>query len=383
MLDEREAPVASHERHRAFNNQSIGTRIAVVVAGPLANFLFAIVAYWIMFMVGVGGPRAVLGEVQPGLPAAAAGLLAGSAIVAVNEKETLTWEAVVQATVSASLSQDRVRFDLEDESGRRYERTVRIPESGLDRLTRGEFFELLGVEPGHPPLPPVLGFIESGARADAAGLRSGDRILAADGVRIKDWASWVDFVRARPERTMSVEIERAGRSQILQLTPARVETETAVIGRIGAGVYNDEAVMDWFFVQQRYGALEALPMAFDKTGEVSMLTLRLFWKMLNLEVSVKNLSGPITIAQYAGRSAELGIERFLQFLAVVSVSLGILNLLPVPVLDGGHLIFYIVEWIKGKPLSERAQILGHQVGIVLLVGLMSLAFYNDISRLLG
>ena len=384
MLDEREGNVAPEERDRAFNRQSLAVRIAVVLAGPAANFLFAIFAYWLTFVIGVSGLRAIVGEVVPGSIAEQAELTPGLVIGAVDERPVRTWEGVVQAIITETVDEPRpVRLQVTDADGRPSARVLDMSHLVLDDLTEGQFFAAVGLEPSRPVIPPIIGEVNAGEPAATAGLRPGDEVVEANGETISDWRAWVMFVRTRPEQPIDLLVRRGGRDLRLTLVPSSLEADTGTIGRIGAAAYRVEASLERYYVTEQYSAWEALGRAVGKTYDITALTLGVFWKMLQLEVSVKNLSGPISIAQYAGYSAEIGFTRFLEFLAIVSISLGILNLLPIPVLDGGHLLFYLAELVKGGPLSEQSQVVGQQLGIALLVGLMSLAFYNDIARLLG
>jgi len=355
----------------------------VVFAGPLFNFLFAVLAYWLMFVMGVTGLRSTVDQVTPGSPAYAAGLRAGQEIVAVDGRETRTWEAVIQGIMGAALRQDAVAVEARDQE--RGRRAMELDLSGivLDDLTRGQFFDTVGLQPRRPLIPPVIGFVEPGGPAERSGLADGDRIVSADGEAIADWRSWVTYVRSHPEQVVSLKVDREGVLIELSLRPERVEGDDGPMGRIGAGVRQPEAALDQFYVTERYGPAAAFTHGLRKTWEVSALTLRMFWKILTLQVSVENLSGPISIAQYAGHSAQIGVSRFLEFLGIVSISLGILNLLPIPLLDGGHLMYYLIELLKGRPVSEEAQLMGQRLGIAMLVGLMSLAFYNDLARLFG
>jgi len=383
MLDESEGEVDAAERHRAFNRQSLAVRSAVVCAGPLANFLFAIIAYAAMFMLGVSGLRANVGDVEPGSPAARAGIAGGDAIVAVAGRPVTTWEAAVQAVIGAALDPGPTTVTVSGPAGGERTLALDLGAISVDDLTRGGFFDSLGITPDRPRIPPRIGAVEAGAPAARAGLRSGDLVLEAGGRPVEDWAAWVQFVRERPGESFSVLVERDGARRSLTLTPEAVRDGEATIGRIGTGVAGVEEVLDRYYVSERLGPLDALLEGARKTADVSLLTLRMFWRMLTGEVSLQNLSGPISIGQFAGVAAERGVSDFLYFLGVVSVSLGILNLLPVPLLDGGHLLYYAAEFVRGRPLSEEVQYAGQRLGIALLVGLMGLAFYNDILRLLG
>ena len=382
MLDEREGDVGEEERHRAFNRQSLGTRSAVVVAGPLSNFLFAILVYWLMFVAGVPGLRPLIGEVAPASYAAAAGFVSGDEILSVQDRPTPTWESAVMALLDAGLDGQQL-FEVNVRGPGGQERVLQVHVDTPDELfDKGGVLKNFGLDTWQPPA--MIDRLVEGGAGDRAGLQAGDLILTADGVSVQNWGQWVAYVRARPEQAIQLQLLRGGIEIETLLTPERVIDDGESIGRIGAYVRlpSDEqrATMR---VVVRYGLLEAVPEALKKTFEITTLTYRTLWKMVLGQASVENLSGPISIARYAGQSAAIGLAAFLGFLGIVSVSLGVLNLLPVPVLDGGHLMFYLLEWVKGSPISDVAQLMGQKIGIALLLGLMMLAFYNDLSRLLN
>ncbi len=382
MLDEREGEVPARELGRAFNRQSLGVRAAVVAAGPIANFLFAVLAYWAVYLAGVTGPAAIVGAVADDSPAARAGLPAGARIVAVDGQATATWEGVLHASMKAVLDRRAITLRVAH-AGVEEEIVLDLAGFGVDDVTRGTFFERLGLEPQRLRIPPVIGEVVAGSPAARAGLAPGDRVLAADGEPVTDWTAWVRYVRARPDRPIELQLERDGRTLAVSVTPGRDSgPEGEVIGRIGAGVQPPVDVEPLPTGVERYGPIAAFGRAVTQTWDMSALTLRILGRMLFGEASVDNLSGPISIAQYAGQSASIGLSEFLKFLAVVSVSLGVLNLLPVPLLDGGHLMYYLIELVTRRPVSEGLQVVGQQVGLVLLLSLMGLAFYNDLVRIL-
>ncbi|MFB1487324.1 MULTISPECIES: RIP metalloprotease RseP [unclassified Thiocapsa] len=383
MLDEREEEVPAAQAHLAFNRQALWKRSAIVVAGPLFNFLFAIFAYWAIFMSGDSGLRPIVGVVEPQSIAAAAGFQSGDELIRVGDREAGSWETAVIAFVGKSLDGRELAVQVRDASG--FEMTRWIPSDAVRSLAEEpDLLGRLGLSPKRPTLPAVIGELAPGEAAEDSGLQIGDRILSADGRSIEGWQDWVGLVQEHPDKTLAVEIERAdGERLTLSITPRSTQVEGNTIGRIGAGVLVPEGLMDDYSVEVRYGPVESLDRAVSKTVEMSVMTLRVVGRMLIGQASVENLSGPITIAETAGRTASYGLESFVKFLAVVSISLGILNLLPVPILDGGHLLYFFIEWVKGSPLSEEAQMQGQKIGLVLLAALMSLAFYLDFARLLG
>ena len=384
MLDESEGEVAAHERHRAFNRKPLATRVAVVIAGPAFNFLFAVLAYWCMYMVGVDGLRPIVAGTASGSVAERAGFRPGDELSSVQGAEVESWQSAVQAIIGASLADGRIEVDVVDADDRRQGRVIDLGSIDIDDLTRGRFFDRIGLEPVRPVLPAVIGRLESGRPAERDGLAAGDRVLEAAGREVGSWTDWVRIVRERPGETFVVVVERDGAPVTIRLTPdVEQAADGSRFGRIGARVSETDDVVDRYFVTERHGPWPALVKGVAKTGEITGLTLRMIWKMVRLEVSLENLSGPIGIAEYAGASARIGLTRFIEFLGIVSVSLGILNLLPIPLLDGGHLLYYAVEFIRGRPVSETSRLAAQRLGIALLVGLMGLAIYNDLARLLG
>ena len=376
MLDEREADVADEELHRAFNRQSLAKRTAIVAAGPIFNFILAIAAYWLIFVIGVTGVKPIVGQVSPDSIAEMAGLQQGEKIVAIGDRATPTWEVVVVSMLDDAIGSGEVVIKVEQpDSATQIQRVVRF-DSIPEDLNRGGLLDFIGLRPYRPAIPAIIGKLAPNGAADRAGLEVGDKIVAVDGEVVDDWEQLVDYVRARPEKQVDIEIERATERLNIFITPARVEGD---VGKIGAGVQMQE-MPEELKSEVKYGPAVALLNATTKTWDMSYLTLRMLGKMVTGDISLSNLSGPISIARYAGYSASIGFISFLTFLAIVSISLGVLNLLPVPMLDGGHLLYYLVEFFKGSPVSEATQLLGQKIGVAMLLGMMLLAFYNDILR---
>lgn len=382
MLDEREGPVDPSELNRAFNRQSVARRFAVVVAGPAANFLLAIVVYSILFLHGVPGLRPVVADALPGTPAAAAQLRAGDVIEKVGNAPVATWQDLRWQLLEHAVRRDVVKLEVRNAKGE-----ISFPRLDFSSLRSEDIdsglLEAIGIERFNPPMQPVIGKLIEGGTAQRDGLEEGDRVTAIDGNPVSQWSELVEKVRASPGASLAIEIERAGRRRTVMVTAESATEGETTIGKIGAAALVDPKQIEQLITEVRYPPFEALWRAVARTGEVSAFTLKMLGRMIIGQVSVRNLSGPITIADYAGQTAQLGWLAYLNFLALISISLGVLNLLPVPVLDGGHLMYYLVEIVKGSPVSDRALEVGQQVGIVLLFSLMAFALYNDINRLFG
>ena len=380
MLDEREGEVLPEERHRAFNRQKVWKRFAIVAAGPMFNFIFAIMAFWLMFLIGVPGVKPIVGEIAPQSAAAIAGMQTGDEIISVDGESTPTWNTARITLLDKSLDSDVLNLQVRDPQGGT--QTLRLSVANLSAdAKQQDILRQLGISPWRPLLPAVLGELEAGGPASRVGLQQGDRIVRVDGREVQDWHALVMLVREHPRQELKLEIDRAGTTVFVSLTTEVKQMDGASVGYIGAAPASPGPLPAELSAELKYPVFPAVAAAAEKTWQLSLLTLRMIGKMLLGEVSLDNLSGPITIATYAGYTASIGFSTFLYFLAVVSISLGVLNLLPVPMLDGGHLMYYLVEIVKGSPISDEVQLGMQKIGIVLLFMVMSLAIYNDIARL--
>ena len=384
MLDEREGIVPEAERARAFNNKPLSQRAAIVAAGPVFNFIFAVLAYWVIYMAGVTGLKPVIGSVQEASPAAHAGLRVDDELTHIDGRLTPTWNAAMGLLVAGVVERSAATVRVIDTEGRERSLQVDLAAIPIDSLAEGNLLRLLGVEPARPAIPAVIGAVTRQGPARQAGLERGDRITAVDGEAVRDWQHWVTLVRAAPQIPLSVSISRKGEPWEATVTPeAKVTGEGETIGFIGASLEPGYDADQSLFATEAYPPHTALAKAAGKTLDMTVTTLQILGRMITGQASLKNLSGPVSIAQYAGQTAQMGVVAFLGFLAIVSISLAVLNLLPIPLLDGGHLFYYLLEFIKGSPVSDSTQMLGQRVGLVLLFSLMALAIFNDILRLAG
>ena len=370
MLDDADGAPARAAPDETLSSKTPWQRIAISLGGPVANFLLAIAVYWLVFVTGHSGFAPVTAEAPADSPAAQAGVVADLEITSVDGRETETWQAVNLALVERLGESGSIRLEtrvLGDGSVRRHEMPI---ERWLVEADEPDTLGALGLVPGFPA---VLGAVVEAGAAERGGFQAGDRVVSVDGAPIDGWVQWVEVVRDAPGERLSVDVRRDGGIRTLTLVPdVRDADDGTQYGYVGTGP---------LYRTMRLSVLDALPRAVEETWAKTALTLSILKKMVVGLVSTRNLSGPITIAKVAGDSAESGLETFLKFLALLSVSLGVLNLLPIPVLDGGHVLFYLVELVKGSPVPERVQVMGVQVGIFIVASMMLLAFYNDLTRL--
>ncbi|MGH1469688.1 MAG: RIP metalloprotease RseP [Cellvibrionaceae bacterium] len=376
MLDEREGEVKKEDLPYAFTQKNVWQRIIIVAAGPAANFLLAIFLFWALLLQGKSDLVPVIDEVEAGSIAAMAGLERGQEIVSIDNVETPTTQAVLRQLIERLGESGTIAFSVKYPDSDYIYSSDTVLENWLKGAEEPDPIKGLGITFQEPPV--VIGLVVPDGPGEKAGFQKGDRVVSADGQDLEGWEAWANYVSQRPEQELKVVVEREGRKTQLVVTP-RSELNDAgeTVGRVALGAQYDQS----YIRRYEYSFTEAFVEAVRETGQTSMFVLTSVKKLIMGEISTKNLSGPITIAKVAGSSAASGWKSFVSFLALLSVSLGVFNLLPIPVLDGGHLLYYLVEVIKGSPVSEKIQVVGYQVGLFLVVGVMILALYNDVLRL--
>jgi regulator of sigma E protease len=386
LLDEREAPVDEREVHRAFNRRPHWQRILVLLAGPAFNIIFAILLLTVLFWSsGTTEVRAVVGEVIAGTPAATAGLVRGDEIISLDGESAAGQSDVVMGLLDQMTDDGRVELVVQSEAGARRGATLVVDDAvERRRLTEPEnLLRGLGFGFWAPPAPAIIGQIEPGGPAAKAGLVVGDEVLALNGTAVTDFDDLRKRIETHAGDNVLLEIRRAGAEQAVRLEVASIDNNGRRVGRVGIGSQRSAAWPPGMIRHTSLGPVQSLSLGAQEAWRMTVLQAKVFWRMLQGHVSLKNLSGPLTIAEYAGDSAQSGVAAFASFLVLISLSLGFLNLLPVPILDGGQIVYQLVEWIKGSPLSERAQVLGQQLGIGLLMLMMGVALFNDILRQFG
>ncbi|WP_347989289.1 RIP metalloprotease RseP [Methylomonas sp. AM2-LC] len=380
MVDEREGQVAAEDLPFAFNRQSLWARTAIVAAGPVFNLLLAVILFWTVLVLGEDGIRPIVGSIEAGTLAEQAGFNERDEILSINQKLTPTWMDTLDTLYSLAISgEHELAVAVKTVDGDQRIHVLAISDEDVQNPETLQ--NKLGLKPWMPIIKPIIGKLLEEGVAKQAGLQTGDLLLSADEIPLKDWQQWVDYVQARPDTAINLLIERNDRQLQLTITPRKEEVKGKAVGKIGAGVDVPKDLLDSLRVTHSLSPWEAVPTAFEKTGFYMLSTLKMMGKMFVGAASVQNLSGPISIAQYAGQSADMGMTAFLKFLGLVSVSLGVLNLLPIPVLDGGHLLFFALEAVKGSPVSEKIQMVFQQLGMFLLLSLMLFAMYLDIGKL--
>lgn len=380
MLGEPGSEVSESDKAVSFIHKPVYQRIAIVAAGPVVNLVFAILLYWLIFSVGVTRVAPIIGEVEPDSLAAQVGIQAGDEIVSVDGDETVSWDKVNFALVARIGDTGTIELGVKPANTNMVTNyTIPVSDWMAGKQKEGPL-NALGVEQYFPHMPVVIAEVLPNKAADRFGLQVGDEILSANGEPLANWREWVEIVRANPGNAIAIEVARNGELLPMSITPDAVSDGGVSFGQIGAAT--EPVNMPEHMIREiRYGPLEALSEALQKTYDFISLTLNAIGKMITGKISLDNLSGPVTIAKVAGDTASYGIEPFLNFMAYLSISLGVLNLLPIPVLDGGHLMYYAAEMIKGSPVSEKVQAVGNSLGLALLVMFMGLAFYNDIVGL--
>jgi regulator of sigma E protease len=383
MLDEREGEVSPQEAPRAFNRKSVAARIFIVLAGPIANLLLAVLLYWALFIAGLPGVKAMVAAPAPATAAAAAGLADGDTIRAIGADTVETWNDVRWYLLKDAVRHDDATIEVESAGGAHATRRIELSGISKDDLDH-DFLGKLGLKPFRPRAPAQLGRLLPGSAAERAGLADGDRIVSISGKPVATWFDFTALVAASPGKPLDLEVERQGRRFVLHVVPDTVTEGEARIGRLGVEAGDEtRRELERMRIIVRYDPFTAMGKAVAKVADLCVFTVKMLARMVVGQVSWRNLSGPITIADYAGQSAQLGWIAWFGFLALVSVSLGVLNLLPIPLLDGGHLVYYFAEIVKGSPVSERTMEIGQRFGLALLLGLTFFAFYNDINRLLS
>lgn len=375
------ADYSASDMSRALNRQSVGKRMAIVLAGPFANLLLAIILYWALFMTGTTGIKPFVGDSIENSPAAISKIESGALIQKVNGKDVATWQDVRWILLDETLKNEQVEIQVADSMNQ-----IQVHQLDLSRLDRDDVerdvLEKLGLTIFQPQVHARVGEIVKGSPADLANLQTGDLVLRVNDNKISDWDTFVQQIKQHPKQPLDLLVQRESGEVHLSVMPDAVNENGKTVGRIGAGVKMDPSEMYRFLVTKHFTVTEALVSGLEKTWQTSIFSLKMLGNMLLGNISWKGMSGPVSIASYAGQSANMGVKVFIGFLALVSISIGVLNLLPIPILDGGHFMYYIVEFLTGKPVSENVVNIGQRIGLFILGWMMVLALYNDMNRLI-
>lgn len=366
---------------RALNRQSVGKRMAIVLAGPFANLLLAIILYWALFMTGTTGIKPFAGDSIENSPAAISKIESGAMIQKINGKDVATWQDVRWILLNETLKNEQVEIQVVDSMNQIQVHQLDLSKLDQDDVER-DVLEKLGLTIFQPQVHARVGEVAKGSPADLANLQTGDLVLRVNDNKISDWDTFVNQVKQHPKQPLELLVQRESGEVHLTVTPEAVNENGKIIGRIGAGVKMDQSEIDQFLVIKHFTVTEALVSGLEKTWQTSIFSLKMLGNMLLGNISWKGMSGPVSIASYAGQSANMGVKVFIGFLALVSISIGVLNLLPIPILDGGHFMYYIVEFLTGKPVSENVVNIGQRIGLFILGWMMVLALYNDMNRLI-
>ena len=394
MLDERELEVERAESPqalqinysesdltRAFNRQAMWKRMLIVCAGPAANFLLAIALYWLLFMQGVAGVKPIIGEVEPNSAANIANVRSGELVKSINGEPVKSWQDARWVLLKQSLERPSVEMILISNNNEQLALTISFV--GINQDPEIDILKRLGISEAQPAVAAVISEILPKSAAQKAGFRVNDHVIAIDSVPVNDWQNMVKIIQASPNKSLTFEVQRQQQFLEISATPEAIIDNGKTIGRLGASAKPSQIEINKMLINISYSPAQSMDQAVKKTWTTATFSLKMLWKMLMGKVSVKSLSGPVTIATIAGESANLGIKPFLEFLALVSISIGVLNLLPIPVLDGGHLMYYIAEIVKGSPVSTKTMLAGQRIGFGLLGLLMTIAIFNDFNRLIA
>lgn len=380
LSDSEEGSFGSQDMSRALNRQSVGKRMAIVLAGPFANLILAVILYWILFMMGVAGMKPIVGKVPENSPAAVASIGTGEMIQRINGKDVATWQDVRWILLNESLKKNNV--EIQAINAKQEIHLYKMDLSNLDYDDDQDILEKLGLTAFRPDIPARIGEIAKNSPADLASLKVNDLILAVNDHKVSDWEGFVQEIRQYPGISLNVLVLREAKEMRFLVTPESVIENGKTVGRIGAASKMEQSELDKYFVTPHFSVAEAFAKSVEKTWDTAIFSLKMLGNMVLGNVSWKGMSGPVTIASYAGQSANMGIKVFIGFLALISISIGVLNLLPIPILDGGHFMYYMVELFTGRPVSETAIGIGQRLGFFILGCMMVLALYNDMNRLI-